>query len=150
MANQPRAVVFDVDAESLGSLREALPQWQIEEMGGATALSVDRDWNPGSAELLVIRVREPVVESLGLCRALRSQLGRAHTSLLVLVPPAQESLVRAALDAGASSCLVLPIHAKELASMVNRVHDGSQPGRHTLDLNRAQRADPWRDDGGES
>ena len=35
---------------------------------------------------------------------------------LVLVWPEQEALVRAALDAGAHSCLVLPVHAKDLVS----------------------------------
>jgi len=150
MPNEARVVVFDVDGESVASLHEAFPEWHIDQISGASADSLDRDWNPAARELLVVGVREPVAASLGLCRALRSQLGRAHTSLLALVPPAQEALVRAALDAGANSCLVLPVHAKELVNMVNRGHDANHPGRHTLDLNRAQRADPWRDDGGES
>jgi DNA-binding response OmpR family regulator len=150
MLNQRRVVAFDIDGESLISLREAFPHCHIDEIGGATSDTLDRDWSPAATELLVVGVREPVAASLGLCRALRSQVGRASTSLLVLVPPAQEALVRAALDAGANSCLVLPVHVKELVSVVNRAQNGNQPGRHTLDLSRAQRADPWRDDGGES
>ncbi|HLN32711.1 MAG TPA: hypothetical protein VK395_33590 [Gemmataceae bacterium] len=150
MASQPRAIAFDVDSESLTSLREAFPGWQIEMIQGASSQSLDRDWSPRTAQLLIVSVREPVADSLGLCRALRSQLGRAHTSLLVLVPPDQEGLVQAALDAGANSCLVMPVHAKELALMVTRASAGNQPGRHTLALHPTQRADPWRDEGGES
>ena len=64
--------------------------------------------------------------------------------------PAQETLVTAALGAGADSCLVLPVHAKDLASMVARVRAGNRPGRHTLGLDKAQREDPWQDVGGEA
>ncbi len=35
------------------------------------------------------------------------------------------------------SCLVLPVHAKEVASLLARGRQGNQPGRHTLDLDRA-------------
>ena len=80
----------------------------------------------------------------------RSQAGRAQTPLLVLVPPAQEPLVKAVLEAGANSCLVLPVHAKDLASTLARALAGNRPGRHTLGLDRAQREDRWRDDGGEA
>jgi hypothetical protein len=65
------------------------------------------------------------------------------------VPSGQESLVRAALEAGADSCLVLPVDAKEVASMLARRRQGTQPGRHTLNLDQAQREDRWRDDGGQ-
>ena len=74
---------------------------------------------------------------------------RRNAPLLVLVPVGQESLVRAALEAGADSCLVLPVHAKEVASMLARLQQGNRPGRHTLNLERAQTEDPWRDDGGQ-
>src|SRR5262245_58399539 len=87
---------------------------------------------------------------LGLCRGLRSQAGAAHTPLLVLVGPAQEALVSAALDAGANSCLVVPVQAEDLVSRVARARAGNRPGRHTLGLDRAQREDSWRDDGGEA
>jgi hypothetical protein len=62
----------------------------------------------------------------------------------------QEALVRAALEAGANSCLVLPVHAKDLVTMLTRARAGNRPGRHTLGLDRAQREDRWRDDGGEA
>ncbi len=150
MANRLSIVAIDVDWESLSSLRAAFPQWDIEEITDATADSLERDWNPGAAELLVVGVREPVAGSLGLVRALRSQLGRAHVALLVIVSPGQEGLVRAALDAGATACMVFPVHTKELLGMWNRTLNGNQPGRHTLDLNHAQGADLWRDEGGES
>jgi DNA-binding response OmpR family regulator len=150
MVDQPKAIAFDVDPLSLRSLQEALPTWQIEPINGATTASLTRDWKPGEADLLVIGARAEMSETLGLCRGLRSQLGRAHTALLVLVASAQEPLVRAALEAGANSCLVLPAHPKELADMVARVQRDNQPGRHTLDLDPAQRSDRWRDDGGEA
>jgi hypothetical protein len=33
--------------------------------------------------------------------------------------------------------------------MLARAHAGNQPGRHTLNLDQAQREDRWRDDGGQ-
>ncbi|HKI30652.1 MAG TPA: hypothetical protein VKA46_02080 [Gemmataceae bacterium] len=150
MPDQPKAVAFDVDPASLASLREAFPGWRIDAVHGATTDSLTQDWSPGEADLLVIGARDQVTETLGLCRGLRSQAGRAHTALLVLVTPAQEALVRAALDAGAHACLVLPVHAKDLVSMVARARGGNRPGRHTLGFDRAQLGDSWRDDGGEA
>jgi DNA-binding response OmpR family regulator len=150
MTDRRKAIAFDVDPDSLVSLRQAFPEWEIEATNGATTASLTRDWSPGAADLLVIGARDQAAETLGLCRGLRSQPGRTHTPLLVLVPPAQEALVRAALNAGADSCLVLPVHPKELVSMVTRTRAGNRPGRHTLHLDRAQREDQWRDDGGEA
>ena len=150
MPSRPKAIAFDVDPASLVSLREAFPEWEVEVVDGATPASLTRDWNPAAADLLVVGARDQVAETLGLCRGLRSQVGRADTPLLVLVAPAQEALVRAALAAGAHSCLVVPVHAKDLVSMVARARAGNRPGRHTLDLDRAQREDPWREEGGEA
>jgi DNA-binding response OmpR family regulator len=150
MSGALKVIAFDVDAASLDSLRQAFPGCQVEAVSGATAGSLARDWNPGGASLLVVGAREETAQTLGLCRELRSQAGRAQTPLLVLVQPAQEALVRAALDASANSCLVLPVHAKELITMVSRALGGNRPGRHTLGLDQAQREDQWRDDGGEA
>ena len=150
MMARAKLLAFDVDAASLSALREALPGWDIEGTDGATAGSLDHDRSPGPAELLVVGDHEDMARTLGLCRGLRSQVGRAETPLLVLVPPAREALVRAMLAAGADSCLVLPVHPKEVASMVARARAGNQPGRHTLDLDRAQRENPWQDEGGEA
>jgi len=147
--NRPRAVAFNVDPASLATLGQAFPGWEIEAVRGATAGSLTHDWDPGAADLLVVGVQREVTETLGLCRSLRSQAGRATTPLLVLVPPAEEALVRAALRAGANSCLVLPVHPKDVVSIVGRIRKGNQPGHHTLNLDRAQEADRWRDDGGE-
>jgi DNA-binding NarL/FixJ family response regulator len=173
MPNRLKAIAFDLDRASLISLREALPEWEIEVVNGATAASLTHDWNPGAADLLVLRAGEDVAETLGLCRFLvgcgvfstdarrkaadssrlprnrQDQARRADAPLLVLVPPGQESLVRAALEAGAVSCLVLPVHAKEVASMLARVRQGNRPGHHTLNLDQAQCEDRWRDDGGQ-
>ncbi len=168
-----RAVAFDLDEASLISLREALPEWEIEVVNGATAASLTHNWNPGAADLLVVKAREEVAETLGLCRFLvfcngyspdsreeeaetmgrhgsrQNQARRTNAPLLLLVPGGEESLVRAALEAGADSCLVLPVHAKEVASMLARVRGGNRPGRHTLSLHLPQCEDRWRDDGGE-
>lgn len=149
MPYRAKAIAFDVDRVSLGTLGEAFPDWEIQAYNGASAASLIKEFSPRLADLLVVGVRAQVVETLGLCRELRSQAGQAHTPLLVLVLPAQDEVVRAALAAGADSCLVLPVHAKELASMVTRAQAGNRPGRHTLCLERAQREDPWRDDGGQ-
>jgi DNA-binding response OmpR family regulator len=147
---QLKVIALDVDAGSLGCLRQAFPDGEVVPLNGASTGSLSRDWAPGAADLLVIGARDEVAETLGLCRGLRSQAGRARTPLLVLVWPAQEALVRVALDAGADSCLVVPIHPKDLVSVVARVRAGNRPGRHTLGLDRAQREDEWRDEGGEA
>jgi DNA-binding response OmpR family regulator len=98
---------------------------------------------------LIVGARDDEAATLDLCRGLRKQAGRAVTPLLVLVRPAQQALVRNVLKAGADSCLVLPINAKEVASMLVRAQAGNQPGRHTLNLDKAQTEDRWRDDGGQ-
>ncbi len=38
-----KAIAFDLDAASLGSLREALAEWEIEVVNGATAASLMND-----------------------------------------------------------------------------------------------------------
>src|SRR5262249_29734843 len=150
MPYQAKAVAFDADTNTLASLRQAFPGWEIQAIDGATTASLVRDWDPEAKDLLVVGIRDQVASTLGLCRGLRSQVGRARTPLLVLVPPAREALVRAALDAGADSCLVWPVHPKELASMIARARAGKRPGRHTLNLDQAQREDLWQDEGGEA
>jgi DNA-binding NarL/FixJ family response regulator len=179
MPNQSKAIAFDVEAESLTSLRDALPECAIEEVNGATAASLTRDWNPGTVDLMVVKARAKLKETLDLCRFLvssgvlardsleatdsqeelpktlglhRSRRNRARrppSPLLVLVPAGRESIVKAVLKAGAQSCLMMPIDAKDVASMLVRAQEGNQPGRHTLNLEKAQTEDRWRDDGGE-
>lgn len=168
-----RAVAFDLDAASLASVKEALPGWEIELINGATAGSLLRDWDPGTVDLLVVKARENLAETLLLCRFLvscgvlatglpkevadilelprggQNQAGIAYAPLLVLVRPGRESAVRNVLKAGAHSCLLLPIFAKEVASMVTHSHDVNQPGRHTLNLEHSHKQDRWRDEGGE-
>src|SRR5436309_2870951 len=111
---QSRIIAFDVDPDSLACLREAFPHCAIDEQEGATGRTLSRDWDPGDAELLVVRAGGNAARTLALCRGLRSQAGRTLTPLLVLVPPEQTALIAAVLKAGAHSCLVLPVHAKEL------------------------------------
>jgi DNA-binding response OmpR family regulator len=148
--NLPIVITFDVDPASVECIRQAFPEARVDVVSGATAESLERDWDPESATLLVIGAREDLAQTLGLCRGVRSQAGRARTPLLVLMRPGQEALVRAALDASADSCLVLPVHPKKLVTMVRRALAGNCPGRHTLGLDQPQREDPWRDEGGEA
>jgi len=160
-----RAVAFDVDAASLASLREALPGWEIVAVHGTSAASLARGAPGGVADLLIVGARANATETLGLCRLLAGRTApaagapeesdEAHgppagAPLLVLVAPEQQTLVGAALEAGARSCLFLPIHPKEVASMLAHVRAGSRPGRHTLGLDRAEETDPWQEDGGEA
>src|SRR5579864_7942451 len=179
MPNESKVIAFDVDQASLASLRKALPDFVIEVVNGATAASLTRDWNPGTVDLVVVQARNEVAETLELCRFLvtcgvlardapavtdsqeempktlglhrrRRHVGRRpHSPLLVLVPPSRKRIVKDVLKAGAHSCLMLPINAKDVASMLVHAQAGNQPGRHTLDLERAQTEDRWRDDGGE-
>lgn len=163
-----RALAFDLDHPTLISLREALPGWDIEAVRGGTAGSVASNWDPAAADLLVIAIGEKVSESLGLCRFLAfctvyspesseaeaPTLGgpghKMNAPLLVLVPPGKDVLVKAALEAGADSCLCLPIHAMDVRKMLTRVLAGNQPGRHTQSCNQPQIEDAWRDEGGEA
>lgn len=179
MPNQSKVVAFDLDQASLISLRKALPDSDIEVVNGATAASLTRDWNPGTVELVVVQARNKVAETLELCRFLvscgvlakdapvvtdsqeempktlglhrrrRNVARRPHSPLLVLVPPSQKRIVTDVLKAGAHSCLILPIDDKDVASMLVHAQAGNQPGRHTLDLERAQTEDRWRDEGGQ-
>jgi hypothetical protein len=113
MPDRGKAVAFDLDAASLSSLREALPGWEVGVVNGATAASLSHDGNPGAADLLVVKAREEVAETVGLCRFLvfcgvvstdsreevaearerhgsqQDQARRAGAPLLVLVPPGQ-------------------------------------------------------------
>lgn len=173
MHDRLRALAFDLDAASLTSLREALPDWEVEAIPGATAASIPHQWNPGEVNLLVVQVRQPARQTMALCRvltrrgvfsqhtgqevasvlgppgSLQSQAQRAHAPLLVLVSPGEDALVVAALEAGAHSCLLLPIHPNGVVTMLDHVRTGNQPGRHTLNLETAQGEDRWRDVGGQ-
>jgi len=150
MRDHPIVVAFDVDADSFATLSQAFPDGGIKQVTGATAASLIRNWDPEMAGLLVVGFREPLADAFALCRGLRSQAGRGLTPLVVLVPTADGSVVKAALDAGADACLVLPVHVKDFARFMVRAGRGNQPGRHTLNLHRAQSEDLWRDDGGEA
>jgi hypothetical protein len=169
-----RAVAFNVDSASLASLRDALPGWEIISVNEATAVSLSDHWAPGTADLLIVGTRGNAAETLELCRLLSicaaytAEAQNAGTQtlapeqypartaavpnapLLVLVPVGQEALVGAALEAGAWNCLMLPIHAKEVASMLAHARAGNRPGRHTLGLDRPQQDDLWQEYGGEA
>jgi hypothetical protein len=179
LPNPSKTITFDVDQASLISLRQALPDSLIEEVNGATAASLTRDWNPGTVDLVVVNARKETAQTLELCRFLvscgvlgkvapvvtdsqeempktlglhrrRPHVGRRlHSPLLVLIPPSRKSIVKDVLKAGAHSCLLLPINAQDVASMLAHAQTGNQPGRHTLDLERAQTEDRWQDDGGQ-
>ncbi len=173
ITRQLKAVAFDVDAAALMGIQQALPGWDIEQLNGATAATLSRGWDPEAADLLIVMARQDVTETIGLCRFLArwsvfstdprqgvagtgelhqrpsNEAQRRDAPLIVLVGPEQEPLVRAALEAGAQGCLVLPVHAKEWARTLARAWQGNLPGRHTLALDRAQRKDLWRDDGGQ-
>jgi len=149
MPTQQKAIAFDLDLPSLLSLRRAFPEWTIEVVQGATAASLCRDWTVEAANLLVVGAYDDARKTLDLCRGLRSQLGREATPLLALVRPEQSELVTDLLEAGANSCLVLPVHYKDLADMLERAQAGNRPGRKTLNLDRAQIEDSWRDNGGQ-
>lgn len=180
MTNGLTVVAFDLDRASLASLREVLPGWQLDIVDGATASSLAADWDPGVADLMVVQYHDDGSDTLGLCRFLAfcasyskefrlandfrqgdegalitpqsspNEEERPDASLLVLVPRGRETFIARALDAGAHSCLLLPIHGQDVAAMMTHVLTGNQPGRHTLNLEMAQSEDRWRDDGGEA
>jgi carbon storage regulator CsrA len=160
------AMAFDVDGASLVCLEEALPGWQIHDMRRSMipARSDRSDWS--EVQLLVVGCAGNGAETLALCQLLSSRLletGQARANavsgcppnlprgapLLVLVPRGQEGFVDAALQAGAYSCLMLPIFAQDVVSMLRHARAGNQPGRHTRSGEHAQSEDCWRDVGGQ-
>src|SRR5205814_5048350 len=72
MRNRSKVIAFDIDRASLISLRKALPDSVIEVVNDATAASLTRDWNPGTVDLVVVKARKDVAETLELCRFLVS------------------------------------------------------------------------------
>jgi hypothetical protein len=144
MQYQLKAVAFDLDADSLMSLQEALPAWKIEEVNGISTAAVWRDWNPGAADLLVVNARTKVAETLGLCRFLVQSRDysadfrgrdldrlwsddseprwaqRPASPLLVLIHPGQYVLMGVVLEAGADSCLFLPIHSRDVLGAMSK------------------------------
>ncbi len=149
-AARPKVVALGVDTDTLASLRQAFPDNELDVQVSASPRSLLKDWDPADAALVVLGGTADPGLTLGLCRGLRGQAGRARTPVVVLVLPGHEGLVRAALEAGADGCLVLPVHPKELVAALARILNGNQPGRHTRDLDRAQHDDAWRDEGGEA
>ncbi len=165
-----RIVAFDVDPISLAALEEGLPGWEVVTMDGNTLASTMNGWNPGAANLMVIGCHADITKTLSLCRflayctsysadfrngpqpekaGLQHSATRSDASILVLMSQEQGQFVQAVLRAGAHTCLMLPIHSKDVAKMAASSASGNQPGRHTLNLERAQTEDPWRDEGGE-
>lgn len=168
-----RLLAIDVDTVSLASLRQALPGWEIAIINGTSVSALARTWDPAAADLLVIGIGEDTTATLALCRfvaycttysrdalpGIADTVGPAelleqlrqqvNAPLLVLVPPGHATLVAGVLEAGAHSCLELPIDPKEVRAMLARARKGNQPGRHTLNLQRAQTEDRCRDEGGE-
>jgi len=150
-----QVIAFDLDVASMIALRHAVPEWAIKVVNGATAASLSNDWNPGAADFLVVQAGADAAETLGLCRFLafcslyssdsrnalaetegatsegRDQAGRADAPLLVLAPRGHESFAKAAVQAGAHRCLMLPIDAKQVADMLLRFRsgDGAAPTR---------------------
>jgi DNA-binding response OmpR family regulator len=149
MPDRRKALAFDVDADTLAAVRQALPRWEVEAVAGATPGSLSREWNPGAADLLVVGARDPAAATVGLCRSLRRQVGRSHTALIALALPGQEALAGAAEEAGADGCLFLPVRAPDLAALAARAIKDDRRGRHARDRARAQLKALWRDDGGE-
>jgi DNA-binding NarL/FixJ family response regulator len=150
MPNPPSILAIHADSASVASLRQAFPESVIEAINEARSSTIAEDCTLSTVELLVVGIQDRVQETLALCRSLRSRMGRAHAPLFVLVPPENDELVRMALAAGAQSCLVLPVNPKDLIDALARVRQGNQPGRHTLNLHRAQHEDRWQDEGGEA
>jgi DNA-binding NarL/FixJ family response regulator len=146
MSERPVVVTFDIDRVSLTALRQAFPEWEITSADGATPESLAH----AAADLLLVGPRERPAETVRLCRALRARAGRADTPLIVLVAPGEDGLASEALDAGAHSCLVMPVRSGDLTGAVARAVAGNRPGRHTLALDRPQQEDPWQDAGGEA
>lgn len=142
-------LTFDLDWESLRSLREALPAWDVESAAGRGGTPTARNWTPTIADLLVIGVCGRRSEALGVCRLLRRQARWAAVPLFVVVPARCPALVSDMLEAGATTCLIQPFHPKEITNRLARACEIEHLGRHTTSLFPAPCQDMWRDEGGE-
>ena len=171
MTTTPKAMAYDVDPTTLASLRAGLEGWEIEVTDSA-AMGFPNGPRPKRADLFVVQAGRNDQATITLCRFLIGAgafipAGAAHANswesaeerrqtmspdevlLIVLVPADRSTLVRAVLKAGASGCLVLPLQAEDVTGLLARARRGNQPGRHTLNLDKAQTEDRWRDDGGQ-
>jgi DNA-binding response OmpR family regulator len=149
MTNQGRAVAFDVDPDSLERLGRAFPGWTIDVFPSIPCQFRTSGPTAEAADLLVVGAQPSEMPSTGLCQVLRARLSWADTPLLVLVPSDTPGQVEAFLNAGANSCLVLPIQVQELVDVLGRARAGNRPGHHTGNRDKAHQDDLWQDDGGE-
>ncbi|MFN4259425.1 MAG: hypothetical protein ACK4RK_09000 [Gemmataceae bacterium] len=171
MHKQKMLIAFDVDNDSLVSIREALPEWDCDVVNQSCMPGFASRWHPGTADLLIVGMDRHKLETLKLCQFLTAPASDSETMprqeraspmprlvaegktvaipLLVLVPAGQEALAKAALEAGAHSCLFLPIHPQDVIRTMAHAQAGNQPGRHTINLQQPQSEDLWRDEGGE-
>jgi peptidylprolyl isomerase len=166
-----RVIVFDPDAPSLAALYDALVGWRVDVVYGATADTLPCDWDPGDARLLIVGVSANMTDTLDLCRFLafcaalpqgsgsataqaadgdgRGVVRRDGVPLVVLMPHHAGTMVSAALEAGADGCLMLPLRAEDVRAVVGHGRTDTRQGRHTLNLDRAEREDRWSDEGGQ-
>jgi hypothetical protein len=91
MTPNHKLLAFDVDKESLDSLHEAFPGWEIEVGADRSRLNT---WNPTDVDLLVVGMDKRAGQAFGLCRLLRQQQRWEKTPLLVIVPPGRPTLRR--------------------------------------------------------
>jgi hypothetical protein len=132
-----KALAFDVDAVSMGTLRAALPAWKFEVANGPTAASLVRLWR-GRAD--GPRRRGPPRECGGVVGAV---------PLLVFMPPGQEWPLEEALAVGTHRRLLLPIQAAEGTHLLVHPHAGHGPGRHSPNNGGTRCEVAWRDVGDE-
>jgi FKBP-type peptidyl-prolyl cis-trans isomerase 2 len=188
-----RVVAFDVDAASLASLRDALPERDIVSVQGATVASLSGHWAPRAADILFVGLRDSVAETcercggnetisvvprdnvaetLGLCRLLSSCTSRSpearkdkietsvpeqrlqrqairNPRVFLLVPAELEALADEAFAAGVHGCLLLPIHANDVTTVLAHGLADNEQGRHKRAIRRQEEDDPRQDYGGE-
>lgn len=145
-ATRPVLLAMDVDPASLLATRRFLPEWSVQTIHGASAAYLAQDGDIEQADLLVLGVTQDVRNTLGLCRMLRSESGRAGPPLVVLVPAEQPTLGREVMEAGANDYLLLPIQRAKLVDLVHK-HKGMAIG-HAPDPDRVH-LDRWQDEGGQ-
>ena len=127
-AARPRLLVADDNADMRAYLRRLLSEhWTVElASDGAAALEAARLRPP---DLVLTDVMMPVLDGLGLLRALRSEPATRHLPVLMLSARAGEEERVDGLEEGADDYLVKPFSARELLARV-RIH---------LELARARR-----------
>lgn len=124
-----RTILVAEDVPSTQVLIRAL----LEKMGHRVEMAADGSAalaavKTGRFDLVLMNVRMPVMDGLAACRAIRALDGAAAAvPIIALTAFGQPEDKTRALAAGADDCLSIPIRARELAAVIERMPVRTMP-----------------------